>query len=90
MKYVLGKKFLRRYFVQDEEGRDLFYVRRKFPLFWRYKFVDVNGREIFSIKKKWAFGLQVYELKQGNEKYAKVIREPNFQTIFQALQTATG
>ena len=91
MKYTIGKKVFGKYFVQDSSGRDLFFLRRKFPLFWRYRFIDANGVEIFSIKRKmFSFAYEVYELKKGNSVYAKVIKEPSFNLVFQTIQSVVN
>ena len=91
MKYTIGKKLFGIYFVQDSSGRDLFFCKRKFPLFWRYKFLDASGKKIFSIKRKmFSFGYQVYELKQGESIYAKIISEPTFNMLFQTIQSVVN
>ncbi len=86
MKFTICKKIFGKYSVQDSSGKNLFFCKRKFPLFWRYKFIDSNKKEIFSIKrKKFSFAYEIYELKKENNNYAKVIKEPAFNMLFPTI-----
>jgi hypothetical protein len=72
MKYILGKKILGRYFIQDSSEKEIYSCKRKFPLFWRRKFVEKDGKTIFDIGGRITSNYFSTIIKKENQIYARV------------------